>query len=168
MRRAAFGAAQSRPFTQGSPLAGALLHLSHRLILGQTPEEVERQRHRDEERQHIADGLGDLHAQKAQRRGQNQEDRDEQQAAAQCGEEAGPAREADALEHHVGADAQGQEEAGHALVDQRREGDGHHLRVRLEHRDQGPGEDDAGRRADAQQHTSPARPVNQKPLRTRE
>ena len=114
-------------------------------------EEVEGQRHGDHEGQHVADCLGQLDAGEAKQQGQEPDQRDKQKAASQGREEAGPSGQAHALEHHIGADAQRQEEAGHALIPQCREGDGHHLRVRLEYGDQRPGKYNAGHRADSQQ-----------------
>lgn len=70
-------------------------------------QEGQQERHRDAEGEAIGDGLAQLDAAQAPDAGQGEDERDEADTLTAAGEEGGPARLADGLEHHIRHDDDG-------------------------------------------------------------
>ena len=87
-------------------------------------QEGQEEGHRDAEGEGIGDGLAQLDAGQAPDAGQGEDEGDEADSLTAAGEEGGPARFADGLEHHVGDDDDRLQEHGDALIPQSGQGHG--------------------------------------------
>ena len=114
----------------------------------QLVQECQQEGHRDEESEHIRNGLADLHAHKAVGAGQQENERDEEHALAAAGQEGGAPGLAHALEGHVRHNDDRLQQHGQTLVMECGQGDGRHLRVVAEQ----PDEDITVQPAQAHQH----------------
>ena len=83
------------------PVMRYLLFISH---FTELRKEHQQEGHRDAEGEHIRNGLAQLYAGQTHHPGQGENEGYEADALTAAGEEGGPARFADGLEHHVGHD----------------------------------------------------------------
>ena len=83
-------------------------------LLTQLPEEVQRKRHAGQSGRHVGPHDGTLDAEEPDDAGQDKQERNVVESAAQRGQEGRDARLADRLEHHVRADGHRLEERGDA------------------------------------------------------
>ena len=104
-------------------------------------EKFDEERHRDERGQHIGGRLRAHDAPQPEQPGQHQQHRDEAGAAAQRRQEGGAPRKADALEQHIGAHRQREDDERGALDAQRRHADGDDVGVIAQKRHDGPREE---------------------------